>query len=562
MGKHLVTAALPYANGPLHIGHIAGAYLPADIYVRFLRNTGEDVAFICGSDEHGVPIMLKAKKEGISIKELIDKYNGIMKDAFDGVGISFDHYGRTSNELHYQTSSDFFSKLYRDGIFEEMVTEQLYDEKENFFLADRFVVGVCPKCSADGSYGDQCEKCGTSHNAVDLIDPISIISGNSPVLKKTKHWFLPLNKYSDWLKEWALEENKDIWKNNVYGQVKGWIEDGLKPRAVTRDLDWGIPVPLKEAKGKVLYVWFDAPIGYISSTKEWANKTGKNWKDYWQNKDCELIHFVGKDNIVFHAIIFPVMLKAHGDYILPKNIPANEFLNLEGKKLSTSKNWAVWVHEYLEDFPDNQDSLRYILATNAPENKDNDFTWKEFQAKNNNELVAIFGNFINRVFSLIQKYYNGEVPKADNLENIDNVVLEKIYQVPHNISELLKKFKFKDSIFEMMSIARIGNKYLADEEPWIKIKNDESRVRSIMFVSIQIAAYLAYSCEPFLPNTFKKLSKIINLNDDAISWQDKIMKRDIIIPPGHKTNEPFIIFRKIDDSEIDSQIRKLEERYG
>ena len=559
--RYTITAALPYTNGPIHIGHLAGVYVPADIYARYLRGIGKDVAYICGSDEHGVAIPMRAKKEGVSPKEIIDKYHTIIKKSFENFGISFDNYSRTSADIHHKTASAFFTELYDKGEFVEEVTEQLYDEKANQFLADRFVVGTCPKCGFEESYGDQCESCGTSHNATDLINPKSAITGNTPTIKKTKHWFLPLNKHEDFLKEWILEGHKSDWKANVYGQVKSWIDDGLKPRAVTRDLDWGIPVPLKDAKGKVLYVWFDAPIGYISSTKEWAEKVGKNWEDYWKSDDTKLVHFIGKDNIVFHCIVFPSMLKAHGDYILPDNVPANEFLNLEGNKLSTSKNWAVWLHEYLEEFPNQQDVLRYTLTANAPESKDNDFTWKDFQAKNNNELVAIFGNFINRVVVLTNKYYDGIVPTPNNFTQVDEDVLAALKDFPRSIGKSIERYRFREASQELMNLARSGNKYLADEEPWKVIKTDEERVKTIMYVALQIAAGLAVVSEPFLPFTSQKLKNILNITasevERPLTWED-ITQKDVLLPPNHQINNAELLFSKIEDSTINEQLAKLE----
>ena len=559
--RYTITAALPYTNGPIHIGHLAGVYVPADIYARYLRGIGKDVAYICGSDEHGVAIPMRAKKEGVSPKEIIDKYHTIIKKSFENFGISFDNYSRTSADIHHKTASAFFTELYDKGEFVEEVTEQLYDEKANQFLADRFVVGTCPKCGFEESYGDQCESCGTSHNATDLINPKSAITGNTPTIKKTKHWFLPLNKHEDFLKEWILEGHKSDWKANVYGQVKSWIDDGLKPRAVTRDLDWGIPVPLKDAKGKVLYVWFDAPIGYISSTKEWAEKVGKNWEDYWKSDDTKLVHFIGKDNIVFHCIVFPSMLKAHGDYILPDNVPANEFLNLEGNKLSTSKNWAVWLHEYLEEFPNQQDVLRYTLTANAPESKDNDFTWKDFQAKNNNELVAIFGNFINRVVVLTNKYYDGIVPTPNNFTQVDEDVLAALKDFPRSIGKSIERYRFREASQELMNLARSGNKYLADEEPWKVIKTDEERVKTIMYVALQIAAGLAVVSEPFLPFTSQKLKNILNVTasevERPLTWED-ITQKDVLLLPNHQINNAELLFSKIEDSTINEQLAKLE----
>lgn len=554
--RYTITAALPYTNGPIHIGHLAGVYVPGDIYARYLRQKGKDVAYICGSDEHGVAIPMRAKKEGVTPQDIIDKYNGIIKKSFEDFGISFDNYSRTSAEIHHKTASNFFTKLYNDGEFTEEVTQQLYDEEANQFLADRFVIGTCPKCGNEESYGDQCEKCGTSHNATDLINPKSAITGNVPTLKETKHWFLPLDKHEAFLRKWILEGHKNDWKPNVLGQCKSWIDDGLRPRAVTRDLDWGIPVPVEGADGKVLYVWFDAPIGYISSTKEWAAREGKNWEDYWKKDDTKLVHFIGKDNIVFHCIIFPAMLKAHGDFILPENVPANEFLNLEGNKLSTSKNWAVWLHEYLEEFPDQQDVLRYTLTANAPENKDNDFTWKDFQAKNNNELVAIFGNFINRVIVLTNKYYNGVIPAAGDLSEVDIDTLEQLKQFPDIIAKSIERYRFREASQEMMNLARLGNKYLADEEPWKVIKVDEERTKTIMNVALQIAAGLAIVSEPFLPFTSSKLKSILNI-DTTLAWND-VAEKDILLLPEHQINKAELLFSKIEDKTIQAQLDKLE----
>jgi methionyl-tRNA synthetase len=558
--RYTITAALPYTNGPIHIGHLAGVYVPADIYARYLRLIGKDVAYICGSDEHGVAIPMRAKKEGVSPQDIIDKYHGIIKQSFADFGISFDNYSRTSSEVHRETASEFFTTLHDNGDFIEETAAQLYDAEANQFLADRFVVGTCPKCGFEESYGDQCENCGTSHNANDLINPKSAITGNIPTVKETKHWFLPLNKHEDFLRKWILEDHKKDWKPNVYGQVKSWITDGLRPRAVTRDLDWGIPVPLKDAKEKVLYVWFDAPIGYISSTKEWAAREGKNWEDYWKKDDTKLVHFIGKDNIVFHCIIFPAMLKAHGDYILPDNVPANEFLNLEGNKLSTSKNWAVWLHEYLEEFPDQQDVLRYTLTANAPENKDNDFTWKDFQAKNNNELVAIFGNFINRVVVLTNKYYAGIVPAPNDFSEIDEDVLAAVKEFPNTIGKSIERYRFREASQELMNLARLGNKYLADEEPWKVIKLDEERVQTIMYVALQISAALAVVSEPFLPFTSTKLKGILNViekdSEASLSWQN-VTKKDILIPTNHQINKAELLFSKIEDKAIEAQIEKL-----
>lgn len=554
--RYTITAALPYTNGPIHIGHLAGVYVPGDIYARFLRGKAKDVAFICGSDEHGVAIPMRAKKEGVTPQHIIDKYHGIIKKSFVDFGISFDNYSRTSSKIHHETASDFFIKMYNDGEFIEEVTEQLYDAEANQYLADRFVVGTCPKCGNEESYGDQCEKCGTSHNATDLINPKSAITGNVPSLKETKHWFLPLDKHEDFLRKWILEGHKSDWKPNVLGQCKSWIDDGLRPRAVTRDLDWGIPVPVKGGEGKVLYVWFDAPIGYISSTKEWAAREGKNWEDYWKKDDTKLVHFIGKDNIVFHCLIFPSMLKAHGDYILPENVPANEFLNLEGNKLSTSKNWAVWLHEYLEDFPNQQDVLRYTLTANAPESKDNDFTWKDFQAKNNNELVAIFGNFINRVVVLTNKYYDGQVPPAGELLEIDEDTLATLKEFPNVIAKSIERYRFREASQELMNLARLGNKYLADEEPWKMIKVDAERTKTIMNIALQIAAGLAILSEPFLPFTSTKLKGILNI-DTALTWND-VSEKEVLISDDHQINEAELLFSKIEDVEIEKQLAKLE----
>lgn len=554
--RYTLTAALPYTNGPIHIGHLAGVYVPADIYARFLRLQGKDVAFICGSDEHGVAISMKAKKEGITPQQVIDKYNGIIKQSFVDFGISFDNYSRTSSSIHHQTASEFFKKLYSEGKFIEEVTEQLYDEQAQQFLADRFVTGTCPKCANEEAYGDQCEKCGTSLNATDLINPKSTITGSKPILKSTKHWFLPLDQYDTFLREWILDGHKNDWKPNVYGQVKSWLEDGLKPRAVTRDLDWGIPVPVEGADGKVLYVWFDAPIGYISSTKEWAEREGKDWEPYWKSDDTKLVHFIGKDNIVFHCVIFPAMLKAEGSYILPDNVPANEFLNLEGNKLSTSKNWAVWLHEYLEDFPGKQDVLRYALTSNAPETKDNDFTWKDFQARNNNELVAIFGNFINRVVVLTNKYYNGIVPHPNEFSDVDIATLQELRAYPSVIESSVERYRFREALSELMNVARLGNKYLADEEPWKLIKENPERVKTQMYVALQIAAALSTLAEPFLPFTANKLKSILNIST-PISWKS-ISEDTVMIAADHQIGQAELLFAKIEDEEIQKQLDRLE----
>jgi methionyl-tRNA synthetase len=558
--RYTITAALPYTNGPIHIGHLAGVYVPSDIYARYLRLKGEDVLFICGSDEHGVPITIKAKKEGVTPQDIVDRYNEIIKTSFNDFGISFDYYGRTSSKTHHATASDFFKKLYVNNKFIEQTTEQLYDEKANQFLADRFVTGTCPKCGHEEAYGDQCENCGTSLNATDLINPKSSITGNTPTLKSTKHWFLPLNEYDDFLRKWIIEGHKDDWKTNVYGQCKSWIDEGLKPRAVTRDLNWGIPVPVEGGEGKVLYVWFDAPIGYISATKEWAEQQGKDWEPYWKDKDTKLVHFIGKDNIVFHCIIFPSMLKAEGSFILPDNVPANEFLNLEGKKLSTSKNWAVWLHEYLEDFPNQQDVLRYALTANAPENKDNDFTWKDFQARNNNELVAIFGNFVNRVVVLTHKYFNGEVPKAEDLNDVDNNLLAEIKDFPSQIGASIEQYRFREAQQKLIDLARKGNKYLADEEPWKTIKTDETRTKTILNVALQVTAALAVLSEPFVPHTSQKLKGFLNFSllDMEPNW-NTIESVDILMPVGHHIGKAQLLFSKIEDAQIEHQLQKLED---
>jgi methionyl-tRNA synthetase len=553
--RYTITAALPYTNGPIHIGHLAGVYVPSDIYARYLRLQGKDVAFICGSDEHGVAISMKAKKEGITPQQVIDKYDGIIRKSFIDFGISFDNYSRTSSQIHHDTASEFFRKLYDKGDFIEEVTEQLYDAKAEQFLADRFVTGTCPKCENPEAYGDQCERCGSTLNATDLINPKSTITGETPIIKETKHWFLPLDRYQDFLQKWILEDHAKDWKTNVLGQVKSWLDDGLKPRAVTRDLDWGIDVPVDGAEGKKLYVWFDAPIGYISATKEWAAREGKNWEEYWKSSDTKLVHFIGKDNIVFHCIIFPAMLKAEGSFILPDNVPANEFLNLEGNKLSTSKNWAVWLHEYLIDFPEKQDVLRYALTANAPETKDNDFTWKDFQARNNNELAAIFGNFINRVVVLTNKYYNGIVPSPNEFSEVDEQTLAELKAYPAVISSSIERYRFREAQGELMNVARLGNKYLADEEPWKMVKTNPERVQTQMYIALQIAAALQVLAEPFLPFTSSKLSKILKL--DNLSWNSVTETSELIVA-GHQIGEAEILFAQIEDAEIQKQIDKLE----
>ena len=552
--RHTITAALPYTNGPIHIGHMAGVYVPADIYARYLRIKGEEVLFICGSDEHGVAISMKAKKDGITPKEVIDKYHNIIDKAFNDFGISFDYYGRTSSKVHHETAQEFFKAIHDKDGFETQTTEQLYDAKEDQFLADRYVVGTCPKCQHPEAYGDQCESCGSSLNANDLINPKSAISGETPSLKTTTHWYLPLDRYEAFLRSWILEGHQKDWKPNVLGQVKSWLDDGLKPRAVTRDLSWGIPVPVDGGENKVLYVWFDAPIGYISATKEWAAKEGKDWAPYWQDENTELVHFIGKDNIVFHCIIFPAVLKAMGSYILPKNVPANEFLNLEGQKLSTSKNWAVWLHEYLEDFPDKQDVLRYVLTANAPETKDNDFTWHDFQTRNNSELVAIFGNFINRVMVLMKKYYESVVPEPNEYSSVDTETLETLAAAPLKIGQLIEQYKFRAACQEMIQLARLGNKYLADEEPWKLIKTNPERVATIMHTAMQIAAVLAVLSEPFLPHTAKKLRDMLQL-DKAVCWDS--LKNEIPVKGNHTLGNASLLFEKIEDDAIAAQLEKL-----
>ena len=552
--RKMITAALPYANGPVHIGHLAGVYIPADVYARFQRNTEQEVAFICGSDEHGIPITIRAKKEGITPQDVVDKYHEIIKKSFADLGISFDEYSRTTSKKHYEVSQEFFLNLYNKGKFEEEISEQFFDEQAGEFLADRYIVGTCPKCSNENAYGDQCEKCGSTLSPTELINPKSMLSGNTPVLKETKNWYLPLNEYENFLNEWIIKGHQDDWKPNVYGQVKSWLNDGLKPRAMTRDLNWGVPVPLPNAEGKVLYVWFDAPIGYISFTQEWAEKNGKNWKDFWQNEETDLIHFIGKDNIVFHCIIFPSMMKAHGDYIMPKNVPAFEFLNLENDKISTSRNWAVWAHEYVEDFPDQQDTLRYALLSSAPETKDNNFTWKDFQTKNNSELVGIFGNFINRVMVLTQKYYNGIVPQPNEFEQVDKDLYHEMQQIPEKIGKNLDEFRFRDALTEMMNLARLGNKYLADEEPWKVIKDNPERVKTQMFCALQVAGALAYLCEPFLPFTSQKMKSGLNLGNK--NWYEVLNTPPI--PTEHQINEMPLLFSKIEDDVIEAQIKKLE----
>lgn len=550
--RKMITAALPYANGPVHIGHLAGVYIPADVYARFQRRLGKDVAFICGSDEHGIPITIRAKKEGVTPQDIVDKYHGIIKKSFSDLGISFDEYSRTTSKNHYETSQDFFKVLYEKGKFTEEVSEQYFDEQAGEFLADRYIVGTCPNCGNENAYGDQCEKCGSTLSPSELINPKSMLSGNVPILKDTKNWYLPLNEYEDFLNEWIIEGHKDDWKPNVYGQVKSWLNDGLKPRAMTRDLNWGVPVPLPNAEGKVLYVWFDAPIGYISFTKEWAEKNGKDWKEYWQSENSDLVHFIGKDNIVFHCIIFPAMMKAHGDYIMPKNVPAFEFLNLENDKISTSRNWAVWAHEYVEDFPGQQDVLRYALLSSAPETKDNNFTWKDFQTKNNSELVGIFGNFINRVAVLIHKYYDGVVPQGD----VNSPELQEINKAAKEISGFLENYEFRNALSALMNLARFGNQYLQTEEPWKTIKDSPEKAAQSLFVGAQIAVALAQLCEPFMPFSSEKLLNMFNV--ERVSWSD-VENKSVLIETGHKINEASLLFSKIEDNVIEAQIQKLED---
>ena len=555
--RYTITAALPYTNGPIHIGHLAGVYVPADIYARYLRMKGEDVFFVCGSDEHGVAISIRAKKEGKTPKEIIDHYHNMIHSSFDDFGISFDHYGRTSDSIHHQTASDFFKALYDQGDFIEETSEQLYDLEAKQFLADRFVVGTCPHCGHEEAYGDQCESCGRSLNATDLIHPTSTISGSIPVTKATKHWFLPLDRYQSFLEDWILKGHADDWKPNVYGQVKSWLDDELKPRAVTRDLDWGIPVPVPGGENKVLYVWFDAPIGYISATKDWAQQNNTDWEPYWKDKNTKLIHFIGKDNIVFHCIIFPSMLKAEGSYVLPTNVPANEFLNLEGQKLSTSKNWAVWLHEYLEDFPGKQDVLRYVLTANAPENKDNDFTWRDFQARNDNELVAIYGNFINRIVVLTHKYYQGVVPAPNHNIQVDEETLDELRQLPIQIATAVENYRFREASQILLKVARLGNKYLADEEPWKQQKTNPERVKTIMYNGLQIAAVLAIASTPFLPQTANKLKTILGLPLKS-NWSDMTQSELVAVGTVLATSE--LLFSKVEDDDIQIQLDKLKNQ--
>ena len=549
--RYTVTSALPYANGPVHIGHLAGVYVPADVYVRYLRAQGEEVMFIGGSDEHGVPITIKARKEGVTPQDIVDRYHKIIKDSFAEFGISFDIYSRTSSKEHHETAAEYFKKLYDEGKFVEKVSQQYYDEEAGCFLADRYITGTCPHCGNERAYGDQCEACGTSLNATDLINPKSALSGSKPVLKETKHWFLPLDKDEPWLRQWILESHKGDWKTNVYGQCKSWIDAGLQPRAVTRDLDWGVKVPLEGADGKVLYVWFDAPIDYISFTKQLK---GADWEKWWKDQDTKLVHFIGKDNIVFHCIIFPSMLHADGSYILPANVPANEFLNLEGDKISTSRNWAVWLHEYLREFPGKQDVLRYTLCSNAPETKDNDFTWKDFQLKNNSELVAILGNFVNRTLVLTHKFYGGKVPAQGSLSAQDEEVVKELATFPERIGRSIETYRFREALAEMMNLARLGNKYLTDTEPWKLVKTDPGRTATVMNLSLQICANLAVLCAPFLPFTADKMHRIMNLQ--ALGWKDA-GRADILIE-GHTIGTPELLFEQISDETIQAQVDKLQ----
>ena len=551
--RYTITAALPYSNGPVHIGHLAGVYVPADIYARFLRSNKIEVIFVCGTDEHGVPITIRAKQEGVTPQDIVDKYHKIIKDSFEGLGISFDIFSRTSSDTHAETASEYFKELHSKGVFKEITSEQFYDEEAKQFLADRYITGTCPKCGNESAYGDQCEKCGSTLSADELINPKSALSGNFPIKKETTHWYLPLDEYEPFLKKWILEDHKE-WKSNVYGQCKSWIDSGLLPRAVTRDLNWGVPVPIEGAEGKVLYVWFDAPIGYISATKELAKEKGFDWEQYWKDEDTELVHFIGKDNIVFHCIIFPAMLKAQGSYILPENVPANEFLNLEGNKLSTSKNWAVWLNEYLIDFPNQQDVLRYTLCSNAPETKDNDFTWKDFQTRNNSELVAILGNFINRAVVLTHKYFGGIVPEVSTRGEEDDALILAIKEAPLKVADSIKRYRFREAAALMMDLARAGNKYLTDTEPWAVIKTDEERVKTILNLSLQCAANLTIVMEPFIPFSSEKLKNILNINED-LTWADA--RNEQLLAVGHHINKAELLFSKIDDKTIEGQIERL-----
>lgn len=551
--RHTVTAALPYANGPIHIGHLAGVYIPADIYVRYLRKKGADVVYICGSDEHGVPITIKARQEGVGPQQIVDKYHTLIKESFAAFGISFDVYSRTSAPVHHETAAGMFKRLYEKGVFIERESEQYYDETARQFLADRYITGTCPHCSYDKAYGDQCESCGTSLSPTELINPSSMLSGNQPVMRSTRHWYLPLDRYEEMLQRWILQSHKHDWKPNVYGQCKSWIDQGLKPRAVTRDLDWGVKLPLEGTEGKVLYVWFDAPIGYISATREWAQEKGTDWEKYWKDPDSKLVHFIGKDNIVFHCIIFPVMLHAAGSYILPDNVPANEFLNLEGDKISTSRNWAVWLHEYLEEFPGKQDVLRYVLCAAAPETKDNDFTWKDFQARNNNELVAIFGNFVNRTVVLTHKYFDGMVPESGLLGAADKQTLESLRAFPEIIGHNIEQYHFREALVQLMNLARMGNRYLTGEEPWKVIKEDPQRAATVLNVCLQICAGMAILSEPFLPFTARKLQMMLNIQ--PAGWEDG--GNTAHLKAGHQINAAELLFEKIEDSQVQAQVDKL-----
>ncbi|HSV75626.1 MAG TPA: methionine--tRNA ligase [Bacteroidales bacterium] len=553
--RFTVTSALPYANGPIHIGHLAGVYIPADIYVRYLRLKGEDVVFIGGSDEHGVPITIKARQEGVSPQQIVDKYHHLIKDSFEKFGISFDVYSRTSSPLHHETASDFFRKLYESGRFLEKDSEQYFDEEAGQFLADRYITGTCPHCGYERAYGDQCENCGTSLSPTDLINPKSVLSGNPPVLKNTRHWYLPLNDYEAMLRQWILEGHKNDWKSNVYGQCKSWIDQGLQPRAVTRDLDWGVKLPVEDTEGKVLYVWFDAPIGYISATREWANNNNTQWEPYWKSNESKLVHFIGKDNIVFHCIIFPAMLHAEGSYILPDNVPANEFLNLEGDKISTSRNWAVWLHEYLEEFPGKQDVLRYALCATAPETKDNDFTWKDFQARNNSELVAILGNFVNRTLVLTHKYFNGLVPQSEEWTPEDKLAMEAMGEFPGKISQSLENYRFREALAELMNLARLGNKYLTDAEPWKLFNSNPGRTGTILNLSLQICANLAILAEPFLPFTAAKLQAMLSMTGNR--WG--LAGSNKILAAGQHVTQPELLFEKIEDEQVALQVDKLNK---
>lgn len=552
--RFTVTAALPYANGPIHLGHLAGVYISADIFVRYLRMKGKDVLFVCGSDEHGIAITMRARKEGTTPQAVVDKYHALIAESFERFGISFDVYSRTSSQTHHDTASEFFTNLYDKGLLDEQESEQFYDETAGEFLADRYIKGTCPRCGFEEAYGDQCEKCGSTLSPDELINPTSMLSGEPPVKKNTKHWYLPMGQYEEWLREWIVEGHQDDWKVNVVGQVKSWLDQGLRPRAMTRDLDWGVSVPLKDAEGKVLYVWFDAPIGYISATKDWAQLTGQDWEPYWKDKNTQLVHFIGKDNIVFHAIIFPIMLKAHGDFVLPANVPANEFLNLEGRKLSTSRNWAVWLHEYLDELPGKEDVLRYVLTANSPETKDNDFSWKDFQTRNNSELVAVLGNLVNRAVVLTHKYFDGKVPSAKDLQPIDTDTLAAMAQFPARISESLDRYRFREALSSLMDLARLGNKYLADTEPWKLIKDRPERVEAVLNTALQVTANLAIMAEPFLPHTAEKIRQMLNLNLEG--WEQAGQAN--LLADGQAIEQATLLFEKIEDALVETQLQKLE----